>query len=62
MIFSFSFWYFCFSHLERTFVNFVTGVAGCAATLLHDAVMNPADGKIICFISVMCGLQELHII
>lgn len=24
---------------------FVSGTAGCVATLLHDAVMNPAEGK-----------------
>lgn len=24
---------------------FVPGTAGCVATLLHDAVMNPAEGK-----------------
>lgn len=26
-------------------VVFVSGAAGCVATLLHDAVMNPAEGK-----------------
>ena len=26
------------------------GVAGCCATLLHDAVMNPADGKAVSFL------------
>lgn len=25
-------------------------MAGCAATLLHDAVMNPADGLFSCLI------------
>lgn len=24
---------------------FVLGTAGCVATLLHDAIMNPAEGK-----------------
>lgn len=24
---------------------FPVGVAGCMATLLHDAIMNPAEGK-----------------
>lgn len=24
---------------------FVSGAAGCVATLLHDAAMNPAEGK-----------------
>ena len=24
---------------------FVPGAAGCVATLIHDSVMNPADGK-----------------
>ncbi len=34
---------------------FVSGTAGCVATLLHDAVMNPAEGKsnlsFVCFSS-----------
>lgn len=24
---------------------FISGTAGCVATLLHDAAMNPAEGK-----------------
>ena len=35
---------------------FTVGVAGCVATLLHDAIMNPAEGKT----SYMCAHTHAH--
>ena len=36
-----------FLSLLCEFFSSVAGVAGCASTLLHDLVMNPADGKFV---------------
>ena len=35
------------------FISFLSAVAGAAATLCHDAAMNPVDGK------ESCGLCSL---
>lgn len=39
------------------FFSLCPGAAGCAATLLHDAVMNPADGEY----QIMYGGLHLHV-
>lgn len=41
---------------------FLSGTAGCVATLLHDAVMNPAEGKRVkpnSRIMFLCYTQEV---
>lgn len=32
-------------HFVKKVISILTGVAGSVATVLHDAVMNPAEGK-----------------
>jgi hypothetical protein len=39
------------------------GAAGCVATLLHDAIMNPAEGMLFAYHALSCGPQtETHFI
>jgi len=42
-IFLYQLWWFCLS----------SGAAGCVATLLHDAIMNPAEGTVFTLLTVL---------
>ena len=39
-------------------VCFITGLAGCSATIFHDTIMNPAEGT---FIHNACGVDITQI-
>lgn len=37
-------------HIKKILCNkqdYVSGVAGSVSTILHDAIMNPAEGKLV---------------